>query len=242
MGRISKSYKNTVISNKNVLAIIPARGGSKRLPNKNILDIGGKPMISWTIEASLKSKYIDQVYVSSEDENIIQISTNSGSKIIKRPEILANDEASTLSVLNHAISKIDTQFEYIILLQPTSPLRNHVHIDEALELIIKEKANAVISVCKTNHSPQWSNMLPENGNMDNFIDQKIKDKRSQDLDQYYRINGAIYIYKINELIDQQTLFLNKKTFAYVMERNCSVDIDTRIDFELCSILLTSNLI
>ena len=215
--------------NKTFLAIIPARGGSKRLPRKNILDLCGKPLISYSIEAGLKSKYISKVIVSSDDEKILQISQKFGADIIKRPDYLATDTSSTFDVLEHTINSLE-KYDYIVLLQPTSPLRNEKHIDEAIALLNEKDANAVISVCETEHSPLWCNTLDEELNMSNFLPKEVLNKRSQDLPKYYRINGAIYICKTEELLKNKGFFLKDKVFAYIMDKKDSVDIDEEIDF------------
>jgi CMP-N,N'-diacetyllegionaminic acid synthase len=122
---------------KSFLAIIPARGGSKRLPNKNILNLAGKPLIEWSIDAALKSKYIDKVVVSSDDENILKIAKDK-CDIIKRPKELATDTASSIDVIKHVLDNLEKKYDYIVLLQPTSPLRNEKHIDEAIEFLYKK--------------------------------------------------------------------------------------------------------
>jgi len=218
------------------LAVIPARGGSKRLPNKNILDLCGKPLIAWSIEAAKKSKYIDKVVVSSDRDKILEIAKEYGVEALKRPDFLATDTASSVDVVKHVIENYP-EFEYIVLLQPTSPLRNEKHIDEAIELLKKRKADAVISVCEVNHSPLWSNTLPKNFSMENFLKDDIKNKRSQDLPKYYRLNGAIYISKTDKFLEQNTFFLDKNIFAFVMERKNSVDIDDVVDFKLAEVLI-----
>jgi CMP-N,N'-diacetyllegionaminic acid synthase len=214
---------------KSIIAIIPARGQSKRLPKKNILNFNGKPLIAWTIEAALQSKYIDKVIVSSEDNKILQISKEYGADIIKRPNHLADDTSITFEALEHVI-KNTRKFYYVMLLQATSPLRNSKHIDESIELLENKKANSIISVCKVAHSPLWSNILPEDGSMVGFIKDNIKHKRSQDLEPYYRINGAIYLTTTTLLVKNKTFFLNKNIFAYKMERKDSIDIDETLDF------------
>lgn len=216
-------------TNKTFLAIIPARGGSKRLPRKNVLDLCGKPLISYTIEAALKSKYIDKVIVSSDDEEILNISKKFGADIIKRPINLANDTATTFDAIKHTIDNVD-RYDYLILLQPTSPLRNEKHIDEAIELLEIKNANAIISVCEMVHSPLWSNTLPKDGNMSNFLKDEILNKRSQDLEKYYRLNGAIYICKTEKLLENKGFFLKDNIFAYKMNKENSIDIDDKIDF------------
>lgn len=222
--------------NKTFLAIIPARGGSKRLPRKNILDLCGKPLISWSIEAALKSKYISKVVVSSDDEEILNISSNFGADIIKRPYELANDTATTFDAIKHAINNLE-KYDYIILLQPTSPLRNEKHIDEAIELLEEKQADAIVSVCEMEHSPLWSNILPEDGNMRGFLREEILNKRSQDLEKYYRLNGAIYICKIDKLLENKSFFLKDNIFAHIMDRKSSIDIDEEIDFEIAKVLI-----
>lgn len=222
--------------NKTFLAIIPARGRSKRLPRKNILDLGGKPLIAHSIEAGLKSKYISKVVVSSDDDEILQTSQKFGADTIKRPDYLATDTSSTFDALEHTIKSLE-KYNYIVLLQPTSPLRNENHIDEAIELLIQKNADAIISVCEMDHSPLWSNILPENGNMNNFLRDEVLNKRSQDLEKYYRLNGAIYICKTNKLLQNKGFFLKENIFAYKMQQRESIDIDTELDFEIVKIIL-----
>ena len=216
-------------TNKTFLAIIPARGGSKRLPRKNVLDLCGKPLIAYTIEAALKSKYIDKVIVSSDDEEILNISSNFGADIIKRPIDLANDTATTFDTIKHTIDNFE-KYDYIVLLQPTSPLRNEKHIDEAIQLLEEKNADSIISVCEMDHSPLWSNTLPKDGNMSNFLKDEILNKRSQDLEKYYRLNGAVYICKTDKLLENKSFFLKDNIFAYIMDRKSSIDIDEEIDF------------
>ena len=226
-----------MINGKTVLAVIPARGGSKRLHRKNVLSLAGKSLIIWTIEAAIKSKYIDKIIVSSEDKEILKISLEAGAEIIKRPQELATDEASTFSVVNDVISRMESQFDYVTLLQPTSPLRNNEHVDESFDLLVGKNADAVISVCETVHSPLWANTLPEDGSMENFLNDGIINKRSQDIEKYYRLNGAIYISRIEKFLNESTFFLKKNIYSYEMDINASIDVDTIIDFELCKILM-----
>ena len=225
-------------TNKTFLAIIPARGGSKRLPRKNVLDLCGKPLIAWSIKAGLNSKYIDKVVVSSDDDEILEISKKFGADILKRPYELANDTATTFDAIKHTIDNFE-KYDYIVLLQPTSPLRNEKHIDEAIELLEKKKADAIVSVCEMEHSPLWSNTLPKDGSMSNFLKDEILNKRSQDLEKFYRLNGAIYICKTEKLIENKSFFLKDNIFAYIMNRENSVDIDEEIDFKIAEVILKS---
>ncbi len=225
---------------KTFLAIIPARGGNKRLPGKNIKELCGKPLIAWTIEAALKSNYIDSIVVTSDDEAILKISKQYSVKTIKRPDELASDTATTFDAIKHTIDSVE-KCDYVVLLQPTSPLRNEKHIDEAIELLDKKNADAVISVCEMEHSPLWSNRLDDSLSMSGFLRDEVLNKRSQDLDKYYRLNGAIYICEIDKLLEEKTFFLKDNIFAYIMDRKSSVDIDDEIDFKLAEILISSEL-
>jgi CMP-N,N'-diacetyllegionaminic acid synthase len=221
---------------KTFLGIIPARGGSKRLPRKNVLDLCGKPLIAWSIKAGLNSKYIDKVVVSSDDDEILNISSNFGAETIKRPVELASDTATTFDAIKHTIDNFEN-YDYIVLLQPTSPLRDAKHIDEAIELLEEKQADAVVSVCEVDHSPLWSNTLPENGNMSSFLRDEVLNKRSQDLEKYYRLNGAIYICKTEKLLEEKSFFLKENIFAYIMDRKSSVDIDEEVDFKIAEVLM-----
>ena len=125
----------------------------------------------------------------------------------------------------------------MVLLQPTSPLRTYKHIDEAIQLLEQKNADAIIGVCETDHSPLWTNTLPNSKSMDNFLSPEIIGKRSQDLDKHYRINGAIYICKTDKFIQEKTLFIKNNNYAYEMESSASVDIDNHIDFILAGLLL-----
>jgi CMP-N-acetylneuraminic acid synthetase len=221
------------------LVIIPARGGSKRLPRKNILELNQKPLIVWSIEAAFKSKYVNEVIVTSDDDEILNIAQNYGSKIIKRPAYLANDTASSFDAIVHTID--DTQdYENVILLQPTSPLRTEKHIDEAIQLFESKNADAIISVCEMDHSPLWSNVINKDLSLKGFLNEDILNKRSQDLKKYFRINGAIYICKIEKLLEEKTFFINDNIYAYIMDRESSIDIDEKIDFKIAEIIMKEN--
>ena len=230
-----------MFKNKTFLGIIPARGGSKRLPRKNILNLCGKPLISWSIEAGLKSKYIDKVVVSSDDTEILNISNELKVQVIKRPDELANDTSTSFDAVKHAIDNLES-YEYILLLQPTSPLRNENHIDKAIEILEEKNADAVVSVCEMNHNLLWSNTLDDSLSMEGFISDNLLNNRSQDLKKHYRLNGAIYLCKTDKLLKEKSFFLKKNIFAYVMNSNNSIDIDRKEDFELASLYLSQKTI
>lgn len=225
-----------MLNNKTFLAIIPARGGSKRLPRKNALNLCGKPLIKWTIDAAKKSKYIDEIIVTSDDSEILNISSSCGIKTIKRPNKFATDNSSTFEAVKHAIDN-SVKYDYTILLQPTSPIRDENNIDESIELLFKKSANAIVSVCETDHNPLWCNTLPPDGNMCDFISNEVKDKRSQDLKKHFRLNGAIYICKTKRLLIEESFFVKRNIYAFVMQKEESIDIDETIDFLIAESLI-----
>jgi len=234
--RISQGASSAVINGETVLAIVPARGGSKRLPRKNVLHLHGKPLIVWTIEAGLKSKYIDKVVVSSEDSEVLEIARNSNAETIERPIALASDDVSSFDVVEHALNSIQTGVDILVLLQPTSPLRTEMHIDQALSLMMNRKANAIVSVSAAEHPPLWSNTLPDDDNMESFLDKRVANARSQDLPKFFRVNGALYICRTNYLLDEKSFFLKTNILAYRMSRDTSIDIDQAIDLKLAGLI------
>lgn len=230
---------------KKILAIIPARANSKRLPNKNKKILGTKPLIAWTIEAANNSSFIDEVIVSTDSNDIIDIAKEFGAKVpFKRPSELALDNTKSIDVVSHAIEfykkEKDMFFDYVILLQPTSPFRNNIHIDDSIELLFSKNADCVISVCKAEHSPVWSNTLLSNASLEGFLDEKYINSRSQDFDDYYRLNGAIYICDTKRLEEENTFFIKNNIYAYKMSNEDSVDIDTKLDFLMAKVVLENN--
>jgi len=236
-----------MINDKRLLAVIPARGGSKRLPRKNILELAGKPLISWTIEETQKSTFIDRVVVSTEDHEIGEIAKQFGKEIpFYRPSSLAGDSVTTMEVLLQLIEELKKQdefYDYIILLQPTSPLRRVIHIDEACRQLIDHKnAGAIVSVCPAEHHPLWSNTLPESRSMSSFLKKDMHNLRSQDLPDYYRLNGAIYICETDLLCSEKTFFPKDVCYAFIMSQEDSIDIDTKEDFDLAQLAMDSSIL
>ncbi|WP_298941443.1 acylneuraminate cytidylyltransferase family protein [uncultured Psychromonas sp.] len=229
-----------MIDGKKVLAIIPARGGSKRLPRKNVLPLNGKPLIAWSIDAALQSKYIDRVMVSTDCQEIEAIAIEYGAESpFLRPNDIAGDLASTDSVILHFIEAISETIkaDIIVVLQPTSPLRVSSDIDCALELLIKKNANGVVSVCECEHSPFWSNVLPDDGNMSEFIKDDVKGKRSQDLPICYRLNGAVYAFTTESITHNKGINNSDNVFSIKMPTIRSVDIDHALDFKIAEAIL-----
>ncbi|MCY9826428.1 cytidylyltransferase domain-containing protein [Vibrio chagasii] len=228
-----------MINGKKVLGIIPARKGSKRLPGKNIMSFAGKPLISWTIEAALLSKYIDRVIVSTDCCEIKECAIKAGATVpFIRPSYLSSDSTSSFDVVAHALKELEKEemFSYVVLLQPTSPLRTSEHIDQTFDLLIDKQGDAVVSVCEAEHSPLWSNTLPESLSMDGFLRTEADNKRSQDLPKYYRLNGAIYLVSKKCLLEKGSFLPDENCFAFVMPQEESVDIDTSLDFKVAELI------
>ena len=230
-----------MIGRGRLLALVAARGGSKRLPRKNVLKLAGKPLIAWSIEAGLRSKYVDRVIVSTDDEEIAEISRYYGADVpFMRPMELSRDTTLSMDVIRHSIRTLEKnggRYEYLLLLQPTSPLRTEHHIDEAVKLLIEKDADGVTGVTEIEHPIEWTNKLPENLSMDGFISEENQKKPYQDFPQRYRINGAIYLYKVSAIMMGDGVFLKEGAYAYKMDQMDSIDIDTQEDFLIAEALM-----
>ena len=224
-----------MLKNKKVLAFIGARSGSKGLKDKNVKPLNGKPLIAWTIEAALASRYIDLVIVSTDSKDYGVIASNYGAQVIIRPEELANDNASLMAALQHAHHNVEEnygKFEIVINLQPTSPLRTQQHIDEALGIFShyqQEESIRVFSCYAINSKFAWAMRCDQEGKAD-FIDQNIRAQKQhsrQSNPELLLPNGAIFILSSNNL----TQFYNGKTIPYIMDEKNSIDIDVQEDFD-----------
>lgn len=215
---------------KKILAIIPARGGSKGLPRKNIIDLAGKPLISWTIEASLGSRYTTKTIVSSDSDEILEVSKRYGSMLLKRPDELATDTSSSEVVVKHALESIEEKFDYVVLLQPTSPLRDTNDIDGAFKKLFSSNATALISVCEYDNKILKAFKENEFGYIEGISNNKYPFMRRQDLPKTYMSNGAIYIIKVDEFLRNNSFFTNR-TVQFVMDDIKSLDIDTKEDLK-----------
>lgn len=215
---------------KKIIAIIPARSGSKGLKDKNIKDLSGKPLIAYSIEAAINSKIFDEIIVSTDSEKYAEIAKKYGANVpFLRSEENASDKAGSWEVVKEVLSKLDTKYDIVILLQPTSPLRTSENIIEALNLFSEKNADSVVSVCKISHSIAWINTLDETLSLKGFIKKEYANKRRQDIKTHYTVNGAIYIVKSN-LLNQNCDLFTEKSFAYIMDEEDSIDIDTGLDF------------
>lgn len=213
-----------------VLGLIPARGGSKEIPRKNIKLFAGKELIGWTIEAALNSSVISDVVVSSDDKEILEVSKKFGAAApFIRPRQLATDEASSVDVLLHAIDILEQEYEYVALLQPTSPLRTCDDIDKAFKLMIASNSKSCVSVSASSSNPYLMYYLQSDNRLLGVVNKDDNLHRRQDLPACYELNGAIYIASI-QWFKKVKSFLSKDTVAYIMNKDKSYDIDTENDF------------
>jgi CMP-N-acetylneuraminic acid synthetase len=228
-----------MLKNNKILAIIPARGGSKRLPGKNIRPIAGKPLIAHSIDVSLQSKYINRVIVSTDDEKITEVSKRYGAEVLKRSTELSQDSTPTIDVVFHVLDELKKDGynpDIIILLQPTSPLRTVDDVDKSIELFAKLKsAQSLVSVTAFSHSPFWAIKI-ENNFLKSVFGKKYFLMRGQDLSTLFRPNGAIFISKPNILRKYKT-FYAPKAVAYKMPPERSIDIDDITDLKLAEFLM-----
>ena len=214
-----------------LLAVIPARGGSKGLPRKNILVAGGKPLIAWTIEAAQLAASVDRVVISSDDPEIIAVATSLGCDApFRRPAALATDDATSVDVALHAMDQLPT-FEYVVLLQPTSPLRSSGDIDAAFAKLLARGARACVSVSAAEQSPYWMYTMGADDQLSGVMSDAHAARRRQDLPDVYVLNGAIYIAQCDWL-RRGRRFVDKGTVGYKMPLERALDIDTADDFEI----------
>lgn len=229
-----------MINNKTVLAIIPARGGSKGILKKNIKLLNGKPLIAYTIEESLKSKYIDRVIVSTEDPEIAKISLKYGAEVpFFRPQELALDDTPgidpILNVINTLKEKEKYFSDYTICLQCTSPFRKSYNIDEALELLSHNEENFVVSVCESEITPYWMKKI-ENGMLKDFMAYDKSYYRRQNLPTVYRLNGAIYAGRTDKISESKNWY-NQSALSYIMKQSESIDIDNMLDLKFAEFIM-----
>lgn len=211
--------------------MITARGGSKGLPRKNVLPAGGKPLIAWTVTAAQEAQCVDRVVLSSDDDEIMAVAATWGCDVpFRRPGELASDTASSMDVVLHALDQLPG-YDYVALLQPTSPLRNAADIDAAFALLQASGAPSCVSVCEAEQSPYWMYRLAENGKLHALLPERSTASRRQDLPPVYVLNGAIYIARVDWLRATGS-FLAEECIAYLMPRERSIDIDNVEDFEI----------
>jgi len=224
-----------------ILAIIPARSGSKRLPKKNIKMLCGKPLLAYSIDCVKKSHQVTRFVVSTEDEEIAKISQSYGAQVIKRPSELARDESPTEDVVLNVLEQLKNNEHYsadiLLLLQPTSPLRSTEDIDNAIKTFLTSSGDSLISVTEYEHTPYWAFRI-ENGLLKQEFNQESM-KRSQDLPRLYRPNGSIFIIRVETFLKKRSFYTNQM-IPFVMPRWRSIDIDDEFDFSLAEFLLRTS--
>lgn len=226
-----------MLNNKKIIAIITARGGSKGIPYKNIRKLAGKPLIAWTIEEAKKSKYLDRLILSSEDDQIIKVAKEWDCEVpFVRPVELAQDDTPGIEPILHALYILPEKYDYVMLLQPTSPFRLAEDIDSCIEQCIFKSAPCCVSICKLEHSPYWMYQVDEDKRMKPLINMNTFKVRRQELPPVYRLNGAVYIAETS-FIQENRSFITSETSAYLMPLERSIDIDDESDFAYCDWIL-----
>jgi len=210
-------------NNQKILAVIPARGGSKGVPRKNIREVCGKPLIGYTIEQALKSTVLDKIVVSSEDDEILSVAENYGVTTLKRPLELAQDNSPGVDAVLHAIEQFPN-YDYVVLLQPTSPLRSFKDIDNTLKFCCDNKFPCSVTVSESQNSPYWMFTIGDNGKLNQIMQGDLPSRR-QELPTVYMLNGAVYVAEIPWLKKKKN-FIYKESAAYIMPFSRSLDIDT----------------
>ena len=228
------------INNHPVIALIPARGGSKGIVRKNMRLVDGKPLIDFTLQAALKSESIDFVYVSSDDDEILAFAEASGAKSMQRPIEFASDSATANEVVEHFISRLPelllSSDPYIVYLQPTSPLRSSQHIDLAFSQLELSNAHTLVSVVELTKSPYKCFLLNEDEKLASLFDEKLTNARRQDLPKTYMPNGAIYIFRLSDF-RKRSGFPSNGSVAFMMNELESIDVDSEADIDYLEYIL-----
>ncbi|WJW76841.1 acylneuraminate cytidylyltransferase family protein [Thiohalobacter sp. IOR34] len=218
-----------------MLAVIPARGGSKGIPRKNIRPLAGRPLIEWTIMAGRDSGLIDRLILSSDDQEIAGIAAEAGCEIpFLRPPELARDDTPTISTVLHLLDALEDKYDYVVVLQPTSPLRTAEDIDACITRCHETGAPGCVSISVTGKHPMWTFDLDGEGRIRPLFD-SIPDRR-QDLPTAYTPNGAVYVARTDQLARHGTFYM-PDTQGHVMPHERSWDIDHEIDFLICNLLM-----
>lgn len=227
----------SMIDGRTVLAVIPARGGSKTLPRKNIIPVMGKPLLAWTVEEARQSRHIDRMVLSSDDDEIIDVAHSLGLEVpFRRPAELATDTTPTNEVLFHLLSKIPG-YDYLVVLQVTSPLRTAEDIDGCIGKCMHRKAGGCVSVSLAEKNPYYFRTLDSKGRLQPLIGGAYHIGRRQDLPDVYMINGAVFVSKTAFFLEKSTFF-TPETVGYIMPEERSIDIDSEKDLAVMEYLVS----
>src|SRR5262245_4221554 len=228
-----------MIDGRRVLGVIAARGGSKGLPRKNILPLGGKPLIAWSIEAAARSKALDRAVVSTDDVEIAEAAKRAGGDVpFLRPPELATDTASIIDAVLHAVDATGDDYSDVVLLQATSPLRTSADIDDAIALYRKAGASSCVAVTQVQKGPWWMYRMDDRGRIQPLLGAHGSANRRQDQPSAYLPNGAVYVAAIEWLRHARTFYC-EDTVAFVMPPERSCDIDTALDLKLAELLIAA---
>lgn len=223
------------------LAIIPARSGSKGLPDKNIINLRGKPLMYYTIKAALESKCFDKVMVSTNSEYYAEIARQCGAMVpFLRTEAVSGDTANSWDVVREVLAnymKLGQEFDYIALLQPTSPLRNTEDIIGIFDMIKNDEIHNAVSIVEVEHPVQWCFRLSKNGSMRELAESPYNYMRRQDLEKHYLENGAVYLVDAKKIMNPEYNFYADNCYGYIMPRERSIDIDTKVDLLVADVYM-----
>lgn len=229
-----------MISGQRVLALIPARGGSKRLPGKNIKCLAGKPLIAWSIDFARAQDEIDDVIVSTDSQDIAEVARKFGADVPwLRPASLASDTASSVDVVKHALNELQNagrQFEYLVLMQPTTPFRDPAMLQEALIKCHASGGAPVVAFCNAKTHPSWCFWRTAGGEMVRSGDRGADVTRSQDLPPAYQISGSLYVVGVERFLQEETFFSHDMQAVISTKRVYDCDIDDEIDWHLAEAL------
>ncbi|MEX2140295.1 MAG: acylneuraminate cytidylyltransferase family protein [Pirellulales bacterium] len=229
-----------MLAGQRILGLIPARGGSSALPRKNVLPLGDKPLIAWTVNAALASKYLDRIALSTDDQEVMEVAKAWGCEVpFRRPVDLAAADTPTIAVVLHALDQLPG-FDYVVLLQPTSPLRTALDIDGAVEKCISAQAPSCVSVVCVEKSPHWMYYLNGQQRLRPVLAGERMASRRQDAEPVYVLNGAVYIARI-DVLRETAQFVTEATVAYRMPPDRSADVDTELDLRWCEFLLSDRI-
>ena len=222
-----------MFNGKRILALIPARGGSKGIKGKNIIPVAGKPLIAWTVEASLKSSYIDDTVITTDNREIASVAERFGAEVpFMRPSELAGDKSKTIDAVIHALETLRNAgrvYDVLVLLQPTSPTRTYNDIDGAINTFFAQGERGLVSVSPVEDSPLLIRYVSPDGEMTPLLDVNSTCRR-QDMPEYFRVNGSIYVNRVADI--NISVSFNDNPIAYIMSREHSVDIDELKDIIL----------
>lgn len=229
-----------MIDGLSVAAVIGARGNSKGFPGKNLALLGGRPLLEWSIAAAVESAYVDEICVTSDDSAILAVAEAMGGlTIVRRPDQLATDTAPVEPAILHALDNLAGDFDLVVLLQPTSPLRSKSDIDGTLQACVSAKSPAAVSVTIPAKSPYWMCTMREDGTLERLIETDMSIHRRQDLPEALAYNGAVYVARTEYFCKHQSFF-GADTVGYLMPPERSIDIDTELDLRIAETVISGS--